>query len=187
MNEPAQIPALLPALPEIVLALGAMALLMFGVYRGERSAQLTHGIAIALLLIAAVLVAMLPAGKLVTFGGSFVVDNFARFMKILALIGTFKTNAGVAVFATLGIILSAAYALWLYRKVIFGPLKPHLAGIMDLDAREIVVLAPLVFLTILFGIYPRPVLDLSAASVTALLENYERAIGLAKAAALAAQ
>jgi NADH-quinone oxidoreductase subunit M len=58
---------------------------------------------------------------------------------------------------------------------------------MDLDAREIVVLAPLVFLTILFGVYPKPVLDMSAASVTALLENYERALGLAKAAALAAQ
>ena len=88
MNEPAQIPALLPVLPEMVIALGAMALLMFGVYRGERSAQLTNGIAIALLLVAAVLVAMLPAGKLVTFGGSFVVDSFARFMKILALIGS---------------------------------------------------------------------------------------------------
>ena len=55
MNEPAQIPALLPVLPEIMIALGAMALLMFGVYRGERSAQLTNGIAIALLLVAAVL------------------------------------------------------------------------------------------------------------------------------------
>ncbi len=88
MNEPAQIPALLPVLPEIMIALGAMALLMFGVYRGERSAQLTNGVAIALLLVAAVLVAMLPAGKLVTFGGSFVVDSFARFMKILALIGS---------------------------------------------------------------------------------------------------
>jgi len=104
--------------------------------------------------------------------------------EFLALIGTFQVNTGVATFATLGVILSAAYALWLYRKIIFGRLKPSLAGIMDLDRREIIVLAPLVALTILFGVYPRPVLDMSAASVTALLENYEKALGLAKAAAL---
>src|SRR5262245_29728325 len=107
--------------------------------------------------------------------------------EFLALIGTFQVNTWVATLATTGVILSAAYALWLYRKIIFGDLKPQLAGILDLDAREIVVLAPLVLLTILFGVYPRPILDLSAASVAALLENYERAVGLAKAAALAAQ
>jgi len=107
--------------------------------------------------------------------------------EFLALIGTFQTNTWVATLATTGVILSAAYALWLYGKIIFGQLRPHLAGIMDLDTREIVVLAPLVLLTILFGIYPQPVLDLSAASVTALLENYERAVGVAKAATLAAQ
>jgi len=95
-----------------------------------------------------------------------------------------RPRDGVATLATLGVILSAAYALWLYRKVIFGPLKPHLAGMMDLDGREIVVLAPLVILTLFFGIYPKPVLDMSAASVTALLENYEKALGLAKSAAL---
>jgi NADH-quinone oxidoreductase subunit M len=108
--------------------------------------------------------------------------------EFLALIGTFQVNTWVATLATLGVILSAAYALWLYRKIIFGRLeKASLAAIRDLDAREIVVLAPLVFLTILFGIYPKPVLDMSAASVAALLENYERALGLAKAAALVTQ
>ena len=64
--------------------------------------------------------------------------------------------------------------------MIFGTLKPSLAGIRDLDRREIIVLAPLVVLTILFGVYPKPVLDMSAASVAALLENYEQAIGAAK-------
>jgi NADH-quinone oxidoreductase subunit M len=107
--------------------------------------------------------------------------------EFLALLGTFKVNVPVATFATLGVILSAAYALWLYRKMIFGPLKPSLAGIMDVDRREIVVLAPLVILTILFGVYPKPILDLSAASVASLIENYEKALGVAKAAALAAQ
>ena len=105
--------------------------------------------------------------------------------EFLALIGTFKANILVATLATLGVILSASYALWLYRKVVFGALtKPQLAHIMDLDRREILVFAPLVILTILFGIYPNPVLNMSAASVTALIENYNQALGLAKAAAL---
>jgi NADH-quinone oxidoreductase subunit M len=108
--------------------------------------------------------------------------------EFLALIGTFRVNIPVATLATLGVILSAAYALWLYRKVVFGMLeKPSLAAIRDLDHREILVLAPLAILTIFFGIYPKPVLDMSAASVTALLENYERALGAAKAAALVVQ
>jgi NADH-quinone oxidoreductase subunit M len=107
--------------------------------------------------------------------------------EFLALIGTFRVNVLVATLATLGVILSAAYALWLYRKMMLGALKPSLAGIMDLDRREIVVLAPLVILTVLFGVYPKPVLDMSAVSIAALIENYEKALGVAKAAALAAQ
>jgi NADH-quinone oxidoreductase subunit M len=106
--------------------------------------------------------------------------------EFLTLIGTYRINTWVAVLATTGGILSAAYALWLYRKVIFGVLdKRALAAITDLDRREIVVLAPLVILTILFGFYPKPVLDMSAASVAALVENYQHALGAAKSAALA--
>ena len=105
--------------------------------------------------------------------------------EFLTLVGTFRVNALVATLATIGTILSAAYALWLYRKVVFGALtKPNLAGIKDLDYREIMTLGPLAALTILFGVYPKPVLDLSAASVAQLLDNYNRAIGAAKAAAL---
>jgi NADH-quinone oxidoreductase subunit M len=105
--------------------------------------------------------------------------------EFLTLIGTFRTNTSVATLATLGVILSAAYALWLYRKVIFGALtKPSLATIRDLGAREIAILAPLVVLTILFGIYPKPVLDMSAASVAALIDNYHHALGGTKAALL---
>jgi NADH-quinone oxidoreductase subunit M len=107
--------------------------------------------------------------------------------EFLALIGTFKVNIWVATLATIGTILSAAYALWLYRKVILGALeKPSLAGLKDLDYREIITLGPLVALTILFGIYPKPVLDMSAASVAQLLESYNHALGAAKAAALLA-
>jgi NADH-quinone oxidoreductase subunit M len=103
--------------------------------------------------------------------------------ELLTLIGTFKVNPWVAGFATLGVILSAAYALWLARKVIFGKLeKPELAGIMDLDWREIVTLGPLALLTIVFGLYPKPLLDMWAASIEPLLANYAHALEAAKAA-----
>jgi NADH-quinone oxidoreductase subunit M len=105
--------------------------------------------------------------------------------EFLALIGTFKVNTWVATLATTGTILSAAYALWLYRKVIFGTLdKPGLAGIRDLDYREIITLAPLAALTIIFGIFPKPVLDLSAAAVARLIDNYNQALTAAKTAAM---
>ncbi len=71
---------LTPLLPEIVLGVGAMALLMLGVYRSERSTILIDALSIALLVVAGVIVVLLPEGKLVTFGGSFVVDDFARFL-----------------------------------------------------------------------------------------------------------
>jgi NADH-quinone oxidoreductase subunit M len=106
--------------------------------------------------------------------------------EFLTLIGTFRVNVEVATLATIGVILSAAYALWLYRKIIFGRLeKSSLAGILDLDRREIVTFVPLVALTILLGVYPKPVLDMSQASVAALVESYNHALGAAKTAALA--
>jgi NADH-quinone oxidoreductase subunit M len=108
--------------------------------------------------------------------------------EFLSLIGTFKVNIWVATLATIGVILSAAYALWLYRKVIFGVLdKPKLLAIKDLDYREIITLGPLAVLTIAFGVYPKPVLDMSAAAVSQLVENYQRALGAAKTAAMLVQ
>jgi NADH-quinone oxidoreductase subunit N len=82
---------LLPVLPELVLAVGAMVLLMLGAYRGPQTTALVTALAIALLAITGVLELLLPAGKLTTFGGSFIVDDFARFLKILALIGSAAT------------------------------------------------------------------------------------------------
>ena len=106
--------------------------------------------------------------------------------EFMTLLGTYEARPIVTVFATTGVILSAAYALWLYRKVIFGPLeKDSLKDILDLDRREIAILAPLVILTILLGVYPMPVLDMSAASVEKLLTNYHAALDAAKTAALA--
>ena len=105
--------------------------------------------------------------------------------EFLTLIGTFKVSIPTATVAATGVILSAAYALWLYRKVVFGVMdKPALAGIKDLTLREGIILAPLVILTILFGVYPKPVLDMSAASVQQLVTNYNTAITAVKAAAL---
>ena len=88
MNAVLTVPALLPLLPEIVLGLGAMALLMVGAYRGESAVRTVDAAAIALLVVAGIIVLMLPEGRLVTFGGSFVVDGFARFLKILAILGS---------------------------------------------------------------------------------------------------
>jgi len=106
--------------------------------------------------------------------------------EFLTLIGTFRINTWVATLATLGTILSAAYALWLYRKIIFGKLeKPSLFNIRDIGWREVVVLAPLVILTIVFGVYPKPVLDISSASVTQLIDNYQHALSAVQTAALA--
>ncbi len=105
--------------------------------------------------------------------------------EFLTLIGTFKVSLPTAAAATVGVILSAGYALWLYRKVVFGKLtKPSLAHIQDLTLREGVILAPLVVLTILFGVYPKPVLDMSAASVQQLVTNYAAALSAVKTAAL---
>jgi NADH-quinone oxidoreductase subunit M len=105
--------------------------------------------------------------------------------EFMTLLGTFKVSIPTAFFATFGVILSAGYALWLYRKVMFGALtKPALASIKDLTFREGLVLFPLVALTILFGVYPKPVLDMSAASVQQLVNNYNTAVTAVKAAAL---
>ncbi len=97
--------------------------------------------------------------------------------EILTLMGAFEANTWVAFFAATGVILSAAYALYLYRRVVFGALdKESLKSILDLDLREKVLLVPLVVLTIFFGFYPSPVLDVTAASVEALITNYNAAI-----------
>ncbi|HVY43554.1 MAG TPA: NADH-quinone oxidoreductase subunit M [Hyphomicrobiaceae bacterium] len=105
--------------------------------------------------------------------------------EFLTLLGAFKANTWLAFLATTGVILSAAYALWLYRRMIFGVLdKPSLRAILDLGPREVAVMAPLVLLTILFGFYPAPLLDVTAVSVKKLVANYETAIRTAKQAAV---
>ena len=97
--------------------------------------------------------------------------------EFLTLLGAFKVNTSVAFFATFGVILSAGYALYLYRRMIYGVLdKPSLKAISDMGPREIAILAPLVVLTIYFGVQPAPILDVTGPAVKKLVTQYEAAI-----------
>lgn len=104
--------------------------------------------------------------------------------EFLTMLGVFRVNTWVAFFAATGVILSAAYALWLYRRVIFGALtKDSLKGLLDLSLREKVIIYPLVALVIFFGVYPAPVFDATAQSVKSLVTNVTASIGAAQTAA----
>ncbi|TIQ30328.1 NADH-quinone oxidoreductase subunit M [Mesorhizobium sp.] len=104
--------------------------------------------------------------------------------EFLTMLGVFRVNTWVAFFAATGVILSAAYALWLYRRVIFGALtKDSLKGLLDLSTREKVIIYPLAVLVIFFGVYPAPVFDATAASVKALVTNATASIDTAQTAA----
>ncbi|WP_395175595.1 NADH-quinone oxidoreductase subunit M [Roseibium alexandrii] len=97
--------------------------------------------------------------------------------EILVLMGAFQVNTWVAVFATSGVILSACYALYLYRRVVFGSLdKESLKSILDLDLREKVILVPMIILTIFFGFYPMAILDVTQGSVDNLINQYTAAL-----------
>jgi NADH-quinone oxidoreductase subunit M len=86
----------------------------------------------------------------------------------------------VAFFAATGVILSAGYALWLYRRVVFGNIeKPSLAHITDMTPREAAALIPLIILTILFGVFPSPILDVFGASVESLMAGVQKSLAAA--------
>jgi NADH-quinone oxidoreductase subunit M len=102
--------------------------------------------------------------------------------EFLTLLAAFKYNTWLAIFGTTSIILSAAYALWLYWRVVFGALtKANLKHIMDLTPREVAFLVPLVLLTIAFGVYPKPNFDVTRASVAHLVELHHQGVAAAKA------
>ncbi len=97
--------------------------------------------------------------------------------EFLVLVGLFQVNTWVAALATTGVVLGAAYMLYMYRRVIFGRLtKDDLKGILDLNWREIAVFAPLVILTLWMGLYPAPFLDIMEASVTNMVEQHKTAL-----------
>jgi len=106
--------------------------------------------------------------------------------EFLTMMGAFRANTWVAFFAAIGVILSAAYALWLYRRVMFGALtKESLKSMLDLSTREKAVIYPLVILTIFFGVYPAPVFDATTASVEALVAHISQATNAAETASVA--
>jgi len=88
--------------------------------------------------------------------------------EFLILLGTFKINFTVATIASLGVILGAAYMLWLYRRIVFGEItNAEVKKLVDLNKSEMVILSALAIVTILFGIYPDPLLSTTSASVKA--------------------
>jgi NADH-quinone oxidoreductase subunit M len=103
--------------------------------------------------------------------------------EFLVLLGVFQVNTWVALLATTGVILGAAYMLYLYRRVIFGVIeKADLRSILDLSPREIVVFAPLILVTLWMGVYPSSFLKPMNASVLNLVSRYETALGPSRAA-----
>lgn len=97
--------------------------------------------------------------------------------EFLTIIGTFQVSTWTALLAATGVILSACYALTLYRKISFGELENEaLQSITDVNSREIAVIAAPVAATIIFGVWPAPILDLISASVEALITNYQDAL-----------
>jgi NADH-quinone oxidoreductase subunit M len=97
--------------------------------------------------------------------------------EFLTIIGTFRVSTWTAMLAATGVILSACYALSLYRRVSFGDLENEaLQSITDMNGREIAIIAPLVLATLIFGIWPMPILELTNVSIDNLLTNYQNAL-----------
>jgi len=108
--------------------------------------------------------------------------------EFLTLVGIFQVNTWVAAAATTGVILSAAYGLWLYRRVVLGDLiKESLKSITDMGARERIIFAPLIAMTLLLGVYPSLVTDIIRPSVEVLISNYDTALADGHAANLIAE
>ncbi len=107
--------------------------------------------------------------------------------EFLTMLGAFAYNTWIAIFAATGVILSAAYMLYLYRRVVFGKLvKPGLQTIQDLSLREVAILVPLVVITIAMGFYPKPIFDVTSVSVANLIQEHKTALAMDHAPELAA-
>jgi NADH-quinone oxidoreductase subunit N len=149
------VPSLIPALPEIILAIGAMVLLMVGAFGGERTNLAVSAASIGLLVVACLAVVLLPSGRLATFNGSFVVDDFARFAKILAFGGTaiailmsfdFVKRAGMRKFeypilmllsaVGMGMLISATDLIALYLGLELMSLSLYVIAAIDRDSAK---------------------------------------------------
>jgi NADH-quinone oxidoreductase subunit M len=101
--------------------------------------------------------------------------------EILVLIGIFKINYLVAFFAAIGVILSACYSLWLYRRVVFGEMtNDNVKSLKDLSSSEFVILIPLLVLTIALGIFPNIILDTTSVSVENVVTVYNTKVAIFK-------
>jgi len=108
--------------------------------------------------------------------------------EFLVLVGAFKANTWVAAFAATGLILGAAYMLYLYRRIIFGSLtKDSLTAIKDVSLREVAIFAPLIVLVIWMGIYPAPFLEIMHVSVENMIIQIESALNASAAISIAGQ
>lgn len=171
----------------------------FGV-QGAIFQMVSHGlISAALFLCVGVLYDRMHTHEIAVFGGlvnkmpryaaAFMVFTMANvglpgtsgfIGEFLTMIGVFQVNTWAAFGAATGVILSASYALYLYRRIVFGALtKDSLKSMMDLNWKEVAIFAPLVVLVIFFGFYPAPLLHTTAASVHALVVQYSHTVGLA--------
>ena len=187
-----------------LVTIGAFVMNMQGV-QGSIFQMLSHGIvSAALFLCVGVVYDRMHTREIAAYGG--LVHRMPRYAftfmfftlasvglpglsgfvgEFLVLLGAFKANTWVAALAATGLILGAAYALWLYRKIVFGELtKDSLKGILDMNKREIAVFLPLVLLTVWMGIYPNSFLDPMAPAVDKLIGDYQAALKLARTAAL---
>ncbi|MEP3245849.1 MAG: NADH-quinone oxidoreductase subunit M [Sneathiella sp.] len=108
--------------------------------------------------------------------------------EFLILVGVYQVSTWTAFFATTGVILGAAYSLWLYRRVVFGELvKEDLKNILDVNKREMLIFAPLIIVAMWIGIYPEPFLNIMHASVTNLMEQHQLALEAAQSSIQAAK
>jgi NADH-quinone oxidoreductase subunit M len=108
--------------------------------------------------------------------------------EFLILLGAFQDNTWVAMLATTGIILGAAYMLWLYRRVVFGRItRDDVRAMVDLEPREIAIFAPLILVVLWMGIYPNSFLHVTSASVQNLIQNYQTALADAPGVRVAAK
>ncbi len=189
------------------VTIGSFSMNVYGV-EGSIYVMLSHGVvSAALFLIVGVVYDRIHSREISVYGGlvekmPFYALTFMVFMlasvglpgtggfvgEILVLLGIFQANSIVAAFAATGLILGAAYMLYLYRRIIFGALtKDNLKSILDLNAREVAIFAPLIIVTIWMGVYPSTFLDVMHVSVENLIANFNQAVAAASNGAVAAR
>jgi NADH-quinone oxidoreductase subunit M len=179
---------------------GTFALNRQGV-EGAMIQMLSHGIVSgALFLCVGVVYDRLHSREIARYGG--LVNNMPRYAfafmiftmasvglpgtsgfigEFLVMVGVFKTSTWVAFFITTGIILGAAYMLWLYRRVVFGKLeKDDVKAMLDLSPREVAIFVPLILIVLWMGIYPASFTAITGPTIDQLISNYEVAVGPAQ-------